>query len=197
VVLVKFERDLPVREQVVLWAGSAAGTRAGVVVVLCHNDKEVEVVVSLKDLPQKGAKEGGAEAAAGAADKVEMEGLGPRPHVPVCAVAVEVLPGHTRARVCRHRVLHDPVTMVQVALRCVYACSTVDEVAAKAMGDIYCSLPKRNSSLMRSVEDTAKYNKLFVTHALTKWRLITQIMKMKMGDEAFANSTLEDVIQAI
>jgi hypothetical protein len=46
-------------------------------------------------------------------------------------------------------------------------------------------------------EDTAKYNKLFVTHALTKWRLITQIMKMKMGDEAFANSTLEDVIQAI
>jgi hypothetical protein len=160
VVLVKFERDLPVREQVVLWAGSAAGTRAGVLVVLCHNDKEVEVVLSLKDPIQKGAKEGGAEAAAGAAYKVEVEGLGPRPQVPVCAVAVEVLAGHTRARVCRHRVLHDPVTMVQVALRCVYACSTVDEVTAKAMGDIYCSLPKRNSSLMRSVEDTAKYNAL-------------------------------------
>ncbi len=46
-------------------------------------------------------------------------------------------------------------------------------------------------------EDTAKYNKLFLTHALTKWRLITQIMKMKMGHETFANATLDEVIQAI
>jgi hypothetical protein len=46
-------------------------------------------------------------------------------------------------------------------------------------------------------EDTAKYNKLFVTHALTKWRLITQIMKMKVGNDKFANFTLEQVIEEI
>jgi len=34
-------------------------------------------------------------------------------------------------------------------------------------------------------------------HALSKWRLVTQIMKMKMGDAKFANATLEEVIEAI
>ena len=46
-------------------------------------------------------------------------------------------------------------------------------------------------------EDTEKYNRLQMTHALMKWRLVTQIIKMKMGDERFANATLEDVIEAI
>ena len=55
-----------------------------------------------------------------------------------------------------------------------------------------------NKKIQEAVkEDTEKYNRLQMTHALMKWRLVTQIIKMKMGDERFANSTLEDVIEAI
>jgi len=159
VLLVEFEQDLPVREQVVLWAGSAAGSRAQVVVVICNNDKELQAVLTLHDPSPNGAKEGG-DTKGTAVDKVDTEILGPRPKVPVCAVAVEVLAGHTRARVCRHRVLHDPVTMVDVALRCVYACLTVDDMTAKAMGDIYCTLPKRDSSLLVKEADAKRYEEL-------------------------------------
>lgn len=159
VIIVKFERDVPVREQVVLWAGSAAGTRAGVMVVVCSNDKEVQTVTTLKDPPPPGAKEGG-ETNKDDADKVDTEALGPRPKIPVCAVVVELSVGHTRARVCRHRVLHDPVTMVDVALRCVYACSTMDEMTVKAMGDIYCTLPTRDAKQVGNVADVKRYQLL-------------------------------------
>ena len=160
VIIVHFEQEVPVREQVVLWAGSAAGTCAGVMVVVCSNDKEVQAVVTLTDPTPKAVSSENDNAAEDQPGKASMDMLGPRPTLPVCAVAVELIAGHTRARVCRHRVLYDPVTMVDVALRCVYACSTVDDVMAKAMGDIYCTLPKRDSSLVGSVADAKKYQEL-------------------------------------
>lgn len=36
-----------------------------------------------------------------------------------------------------------------------------------------------------------------MTHALTKWRLMTQIMKLKMGADDFTNKTLDEIIALI
>lgn len=46
-------------------------------------------------------------------------------------------------------------------------------------------------------QESKKYNRLYMSHALTKWRLMTQIMKLKMGGGEFSNQTLDDIIALI
>ena len=154
----------------VLWAGSAAGSAAQVIVVVCANNAQLQAVLTLSDQGHDSIKHAGAaggdtagEAHQGDADARQESragGLGPRPTIPVCGVVVSLIAGHSHARVSRHRILHEPVGMLEVALRCVYACQDVNAVTAKAMSDIYCTLPKREATLIGRVADRGKYDQL-------------------------------------
>jgi hypothetical protein len=61
-------------------------------------------------------------------------------------------------RVCRRRVLYDPVVMLDLALQCVYKYKSLGQL--EAVNTIYTSLPQRNATLVGRVADQARYAEL-------------------------------------
>jgi hypothetical protein len=61
-------------------------------------------------------------------------------------------------RVCRRRVLYDPVVMLDLALQCVYRYKSLGQL--EAVNTIYTSLPQRNATLVGRVVDKEKYASL-------------------------------------
>ena len=141
VVLVRFNSDPEAgsaRRQAEEAAAAASGHASSVelVVLATESDEERDAVLG-EDAGD------GAGAWAGAA---------------VCAVTMTAgqLRSHqanVTARVRRHRILNDPASALDVALRCAYASEDVGQAAA--LNTIYASLPTRTARLGRLVDPAA------------------------------------------
>eukprot|EP00960_Hanusia_phi_P052270 761361-Hanusia_phi.AAC.7 len=166
ILVANYEDDIPVREQAVLWAGMAAGEASQALLVLCSNSSSVEAVCNLskgdgKPPGMKVNKQEGGESQE-AADKKNLP-LGPIPDIPVFALLSSQDSQDSRSawgRITKNRILHDPMAMIDVALRCVYASSSDDAAFLQAASDIYCSLPKRDAAALSSMKHQARYLEL-------------------------------------
>mmetsp|Transcript_20857 Transcript_20857/g.69636 ORF Transcript_20857/g.69636 Transcript_20857/m.69636 type:complete len:2210 (-) Transcript_20857:31-6660(-) len=163
ILIAEYETDIPVREQAVLWAGMAAGEASQALLVLCSSSSSVDAVCNLTQEGRKSAGVGGdKQEAAGlgdAGDKKELP-LGPLPSISVFAVLSGQHSMSTWGRITKNRILHDPMAMIDVALRCVYASSSENEDFLQAASDIYCSLPKRDAAALSGVKHQARYLEL-------------------------------------
>jgi hypothetical protein len=62
-------------------------------------------------------------------------------------------------------------------------------------------LDEKSSLLKRLSEseqrELEKYNRLYLQSTFTKWRLMIQVVKAKLGDEKFQSMTLEEILGSI
>jgi len=79
---------------------------------------------------------------------------------PLCAITISPTQGDAYssqplARVSRRRVIHDPVAMLRLALRCAYASNGGNSL--EALNTIYTSLPERDASAVGKVREDKAY----------------------------------------